>query len=289
MENLATIEELPLSRGVTVITSNDDGLVALDKPVGVLSHPNSNQDKMRSLMNAAYYFDDEVFKWKDEAGVEKQAWLVNRLDSGTSGVILLALNPDIAKTVKSCFSTHKVQKTYYALVRGTIAGKVGKWSDQIPKDVRNGAQVIKKARMISATTRFQALKSPTGGFPITLVKLMPITGRTHQLRVQCRKHGNPIVGDRTYGSFSFNREIVHETAQRRMMLHSYETVFRYAHKGKLRDFRAVSEIPEPFDIVMAFRPGLSRGQAEERASKKPFPDSDADSKSEILSERRFKA
>jgi 23S rRNA-/tRNA-specific pseudouridylate synthase len=88
---------------------------------------------------------------------------------------------------------------------------------------------------------------------------MPVTGRTHQLRVQCSKHGHPIVGDRTYGKFSFNREIKTETGVKRLLLHSTETTLRYAYRGKAREFRAESPMPDAFNTVLRFRPGLTHG------------------------------
>lgn len=242
-----------------MITSNQDGLVALDKPVGVMSHPNKREDRKRSLLNAHYDYDAEVFIWK-VGDVEHRAWLINRLDSPTSGVILVALNGEINTTIKQMFSTNKVSKVYYALVKHTPRVPAGAWNDTLKKDVYRGKNLIKGGQRIPAKTRYQMLKAPTGGFPVALLKLMPLTGRTHQLRVQCKKHRHPIVGDRTYGSFSFNREVVAETGQKRMMLHSGETTMRYAFKGQLRDFHAESELPEAFSAVMRFRPGLNVGK-----------------------------
>ena len=286
MSNPLNVDQLPLAEGVTVAASNEDGLVALDKPVGVLSHPNSSKDRMRSLLQATYNYDEEVFVWEDENGEERRAWLINRLDSATSGIILLGIQPEVTAIIKQCFATHKVHKTYYALVKRAPSKPTGAWHDMLKKDLRNGARIIKKAQMVSAKTRYQVVKAPVGGFPVCLLKLMPITGRTHQLRVQCGRHGHPIVGDRTYGSFSFNREVVHETEQKRMMLHSGETIVNYAYKGKVREFRATSELPEPFQIVMSFRPGLNHGRARNQTVVKPEPR--VRPKSQTLAQRRFK-
>ena len=77
--------DLPLGRGVRLITSNQHGLVALDKPAGVMSHPNQEADTKRSLLQARYDYDGEVYRWK-VGDVVHRAWLVNRLDSPTSGV-----------------------------------------------------------------------------------------------------------------------------------------------------------------------------------------------------------
>jgi 23S rRNA-/tRNA-specific pseudouridylate synthase len=270
------LDSLPLNKGVHVLAHNEDGLLALEKPPGAMSHPNQPEDRKRSLLNADYDLEQECYHWTDATGELRRAWLINRLDSPTSGVILLGLNPGISETIQREFASHKVSKVYYALVRGTPKVPAGSWADQLKKDVHRGGRLMKKAQIVPAKTRYQLVKSPTGGFPVTLIKLMPLTGRTHQLRVQCKKHGLPIVGDRTYGSFGFNREVAMHTDTKRMLLHSGETIVHYSYKGKVRAFTAQSELPEDFDTVMRFRPGLSM--------LRPNPP-----RSRVLAKRRFKA
>lgn len=277
--HMTQVSDLPLGPGVRVITSNQHGLVALDKPAGLMSHPNQEGDIKRSLLEAGYDYDAEVFIWK-VGEVEHRAWLINRLDSPTSGVILLALNEEIKVTIKQLFSTHKVSKVYFALVKNTPSVPGGSWSDTLKKDVYRGNRLIKGGQRIPAKTRYQLMKAPTGGFPVSLLRLMPVTGRTHQLRVQCKKHRHPIVGDRTYGSFSFNKEVAIETGEKRMMLHSGETSLRYPFRGKVYDFRAESELPENFAAVMGYRPGISASKAST-----PSPKAEPSSK---LAGRRFR-
>ena len=205
------IDQMPLNKGVKVIVSNEDGLLALEKPVGLLSHPNTEEDNKRSLLRATYDYEEEVFIWKNKAGEEQRAWLINRLDSPTSGVILLGLNEEIAQLIKQCFIAQRVHKTYFALIRKTPSRLSGDWKDVLKNNVKAGQRVVKNVRAVIAKTHYEVTETAVGGFPICLVRLMPVTGRTHQLRVQCKQHGHPIVGDRTYGSFSFNRAIVQET------------------------------------------------------------------------------
>ena len=276
-----SVKDLPLGPDVRVIVSNQDGLVALDKPPGLMSHPNKEEDRSRSLLDATYNYEDEVFTWKI-GDVVHRAWLINRLDSPTSGVILIALNEALNTTIKQMFSTHKVSKIYYALVKGKPTVPAGAWNDNLKKDVYRGQRLVKGGQLVRAKTRYQVIKAPTGGFPVTLLKLKPLTGRTHQLRVQCKNHGHPIVGDRNYGNFPFNREVLAETGEKRMMLHSAETFMRYAFKGKLRDFRAVSELPDAFNAVMRFRPGLNTGK------QSPTPTPLTKPPSSALEGRRFK-
>lgn len=249
--------ELPLNEGVRLLESNGDGLIAIEKPTGLLSHPNTSKDVGRSVLLAGYDYDGEFFFWKDADGVECRVWLINRLDSPTSGVMLLGLNPAINTIVKQLFATHRVSKIYYALVRKVPPTSAGLWSDTLSKKLVNGKRVIKKAVRVPAKTKFQVVSKPTGGFPISLLRLSPITGRTHQLRVQCQKHGHPIVGDQTYGHFGFNKEVLLRTGHKRMMLHSAETVLRYAYEGKVCVFNAKSQLPEAFQEVLRYRPGIS--------------------------------
>ena len=270
------IDQLPLNTGVHLLAHNGDGLVALEKPFGALSHPNESGDNRRSLLVADYDFDEECYYWTDGAGVSRRAWLINRLDSPTSGVILLGLNLEISQAIKKEFATHRVAKIYYALVRGTPKTPAGAWVDNLKKDVRRGNRLVKQGQVVPAKARYQTVKSPIGGFPITLIKLLPVTGRTHQLRVQCKTHGLPIVGDRTYGSFSFNKEVAMRTEKKRMMLHSGETVVNYNFKGKVRKFTATSELPEDFQSVLDYRPGFNRKQSKQ-------------TRSPLLAGRRFKS
>lgn len=271
-----TANQLPLNEGVRLIAHNGDGLVALDKPSGMMSHPNAPDENSQALLNADYDLDAECYFWTDESGTARKAWLINRLDSPTSGVILLGLNPEISRTIKQQFATHKVTKIYYALVRGKPSALAGSWSDKLKKDVYRNGRLQKHSQTVPAKTRFQKIKSPPGGFPVTLIKLSPLTGRTHQLRVQCSKHGLPIVGDRTYGNFSFNKEVSIRTEVKRMLLHSGETIVKYCFKGKVREFAAKSELPDAFNSVFDYRPGLKDTKLEK------------ESRSSVLAQRRFK-
>ena len=282
-----TMDNLPLGPGVRILNHNEDGLVALEKPVGVMAHPNKGGDEDKSLLTATYHYDKEVFSWIHN-GVQHQAWLINRIDSPTSGVILIALDQELSVIIKRQFATHKVTKVYYALVKNAPSQHAAIWDDQLRKDVYRGNKLIKGGQRIPAKARYQLMKSPTGGFPVALLRLTPVTGRTHQLRVQCKKHGHPIVGDRTYGSFSFNREVKQETRVKRMLLHSAETFFRYAFKGAAREFKATSPIPEEFNDVLRFRPGLHHGSQARQASRLKPSATETESKTTALEGRRFK-
>ncbi|CAI8278146.1 MAG: tRNA pseudouridine synthase C [Opitutia bacterium UBA7350] len=250
------LEKLPLGKGARLLGSNEDGLLAFEKPAGLMTHPNSKKDEKRALLNARYDLREECYHWEDTTGVRQQVDLVHRLDSATSGVILASLNRELTKIIKEAFLNQKITKIYYAIVKGTPKGIKGIWDDRLMKDCKNGNRIIKNAISVRAKSHYQMIKRVKGGFPISLVKLMPITGRTHQLRIQCRKRNIPIVGDQTYGSFSFNRGVRKEVGLQRMLLHSSEVSFSYFYKGTKKNVKFASELPVEFQGLLEFRPGM---------------------------------
>ena len=236
---------LPFGPGVRLVKANPHGLIAVDKPAGLMSHPNGPEDTGRYLLAADYNYEGEFYSC-EIGGTEQLVWLVNRLDSPTSGLLLLALNAEMNKIAKRLFSAHRVKKTYYALVRHTPRPIAGLWKDLLTGDVYRKAKQTSEGQRLPAQTHYQVIK----GGQIALLKLMPVTGRTHQLRIQCKKHNHPIIGDRTYGDFSFNRRVASETGQKRLMLHSTETALQYTYQGKKYDFHVKSDLPDDFTKVM---------------------------------------
>ena len=105
------LADLPLGRNVEVIAHHPAGLIALQKPEGALSHPNRKGKNAESLLRTSYDLDLQAFTWSDPSGAEQQLHLLHRLDSPTSGVILLSLNPDLAETIRALFAERKVRKT----------------------------------------------------------------------------------------------------------------------------------------------------------------------------------
>ena len=105
-------EQLPLGREVRLIARDENGVAAFAKPAGVLSHPNGPRDQLRSLLTCAYDPAQECFVWRGPAGGENRLWLLNRLDSATSGVILAASREAVALTVKAQFARRQVHKVY---------------------------------------------------------------------------------------------------------------------------------------------------------------------------------
>lgn len=250
--------KLPLGNAVKVIGYHPCGLLALEKPEGILSHPNkSGSVDPKALLTAPYDLEKETYVGGEH--FKDPVFLLNRLDSGTSGVILCALNNEVAEAVKREFALHRVTKMYYAIVRGLPAGRTGIWTDWISKQKHESGGVRAVAsRQTLAKTKFYVDRTDANRLGLTLLKLFPQTGRTHQLRYQCSKQGVPIIGDRTYGDFSLNRVLAKALRTQRLFLHAAEVSVDFVLNGKAHKFSAESPLPSVFETVLAFNQELHR-------------------------------
>jgi len=243
-------EELPLGRDVRLLQRDGNGVAAFFKPAGVLSHPNSPNDRPRALLTCDYDSGRECFVWRKPDDREARLWLLNRLDSATSGVILAAADEEVARAIKNQFARRQVRKVYQALVFGSPRAPKEIWRDRLAVDKRGGMIRAGAEGNIPAESYFSVLQRHPGQPPLALVQLDPKTGRSHQLRVQCARRGLPIVGDQTYGDFRLNREFARRTRLRRLFLHSLETRFSYELAGRSFTFNASAPLPEEFATAM---------------------------------------
>jgi 23S rRNA-/tRNA-specific pseudouridylate synthase len=236
--------ELPLGREVAVLIRDANGLAGLHKPAGLLSLPNTPAEQGRSLLQASYRADQECYEWPGG-----KLWLLNRLDSATSGVILVADNAALAAVIRDHFKRKQVHKLYQALVFGRPARKEETWIDRLASE-KKGGQIRTGAGHIPSESRMRVIKSFTGpgGAPLALIQLEPRTGRSHQLRVQCAKRHLPIVGDQTYGDFGQNRAFAKLTGEKRLFLHSRATRFSYTLDGREHSFAAEAPLPREFKV-----------------------------------------
>jgi tRNA pseudouridine65 synthase len=239
--------DVPFGPGVTLAACDANGLGALNKPPGVLSHPNGPRDEKRALVRAPYDRERECFEWASPGDGTARLWLINRLDSATSGLILAARGEALALAVREQFKRRGVRKVYQALVFGKPRQDAETWRDVL--EVRKEGGRIRTAAgggRLPAECRMTLVRSGTGLRRVSLLRLEPLTGRSHQLRVQCAQRGLPIVGDQTYGDFGANRAYAKAMGSKRMFLHSLEVAFDYAQGGATWAFAASAPLPEEF-------------------------------------------
>ena len=237
------VSALPLHPTVLILNHNKHGIVALEKPEGILSHPNSKNEKKPALLNVPYDFDGEYYFWQDAQGNEQKAWLLNRLDSPTSGVILIGLNQAIKDAVRVAFEKHTIKKIYYAIVKGRPRVAVGQWNQKLKQSSHTSKY---KSSPKLAKTLYKLSSTSSKNRQLSCLSLEPVTGRTHQLRIHCSDNRLPIIGDQTYGDFKFNRQIKQSFGVNRLCLHSGSTTVSYNLNGRQHEFKAESAMPETF-------------------------------------------
>lgn len=237
---------IPLDHHCSVIHYESTGIWALDKATSVLSHPNKERKKgkpARTLLNAEYNHDEECYTWDDKDGEQQKLYLVHRLDSPTSGVIIATSKLSTAHIIKDLFRNKEVHKTYFALIRPKGAIKEGIWKDHLKEKREDGKIRVWKGTGSVALTKASVERKKGGLYGLAMVRLQPLTGRTHQLRVQCALRGHSIIGDKSYGDFSFNRKISRATKIDRLCLHAGEIEFKITVEGKSINFFADAPLP----------------------------------------------
>ncbi|MEW6046210.1 MAG: RluA family pseudouridine synthase [Bacillota bacterium] len=179
------------------IVSEDEWLVVLDKPAGLVVHP-ARGHHGGTLINGIVYH-------RLQRGEPPWAHLVHRLDRGTSGLMLVAKNPHVHELLAPHRPAGRARlgRSYVALVEGHVAavsGVVAIPIDEPPDEPGGGAARAASPSGRPSRTRFRvAWRGSIGERPVTLVALRLASGRTHQIRVHMAHLGHPVVGDALYG------------------------------------------------------------------------------------------
>lgn len=170
----------------------DHRLVALNKPAG-LSLATGRSSSVAATQRLLQGLDPtERTSW----GLESDGlWLVHRLDVGTSGLVLLARDPDTHRALVHALSTRQIDKTYLALVWGRPRPPAGQYLWPLAPDTRDRRRMRVAEAGKPAASAYRVLGAASG---VSLVELTPHTGRTHQLRVHLAHAGHPVVGDDLY-------------------------------------------------------------------------------------------
>ncbi|ATX81599.1 ribosomal large subunit pseudouridine synthase C [Mariprofundus ferrinatatus] len=167
----------------------DEWLLAVNKPAGVVVHGGSGHDA--GLIEAL----------KEQRGLADLR-LAHRLDRDTSGVLLLAKNLEALRRLTESFRERDMQKTYFALVAGHPFAHAGRMTSKLTKGVVRGGErmVVDSEEGKESITDYQVIMQyKKNGFDYSMVALTPHSGRTHQLRVQMQNEGHSILGDGKYG------------------------------------------------------------------------------------------
>jgi 23S rRNA pseudouridine1911/1915/1917 synthase len=213
-----------------VIVYDDDDIVVIDKPVGVAAHPSlgwSGPDVLSHLAGAGFRIST--------SGVPERRGIVQRLDVGTSGLMVVAKSERAYTILKRAFRSRSVDKIYHALVQGhpdpftgTIEAPIG----------RHPGADYKMAVMDSGRHSVTHYSTVEAFVAATLLEIKLETGRTHQIRVHMAAIRHPCVGDLMYGA---DPVLAEKLGLERQWLHAVRLIFVHPSSGELLQFE--SEYP----------------------------------------------
>lgn len=216
------------------ILFEDDDLLVLNKPAGLVMHPGAGHQQ-HTLVNALLAHCQNL----SGIGGKERPGIVHRLDKETSGCLVVAKNDATHRDLSRQFAARTMTKIYLALVAGTLRKKTGVIDKAIARHpVHRQRMSIARRQGRSAKTEYRVLRA---GNDMSLLECTLHSGRTHQIRVHLHDLGHPVLGDKLYGG---KRGGVYA----RQMLHAWKLAFRHPRSGEERCFEA--RLPPDFSEVM---------------------------------------
>jgi 23S rRNA pseudouridine1911/1915/1917 synthase len=225
----ATAEAIPLQ-----VLYEDPDFVAIDKPAGMVVHAGAGVHE-GTLVNALL----GRFESLSALGGDLRPGIVHRLDRFTSGVILVAKNDSAHRALAAQFAGRQVEKTYLALVHGSVKGERGRIEKPIARDPRHRTRMT--ARLSHGRAAWSEYRVLRRFADFTLLEVRIGTGRTHQIRVHLSSIGHPVAGDRLYGAPARSEGLALE----RFFLHAHRIRFQHPFTGQPVEI----ESPLPGDLT----------------------------------------
>jgi len=211
-------EEGPLD-----ILFEDDSVIVLDKPAGVVVHP-TYKNTSGTLLNAV------LWRVRDRAGA--QPGILTRLDKNTSGVVVIALTAELHRQMQRDMIAGRVQKEYLAVVAGCPDPRQGRIRLPLGRADEDRRRVVVRDDGAMSETMYEVVQAGER----SIVRCELITGRTHQIRVHLASSGWPLLGDSVYGT--------PDALLTRQALHAWRVRFPHPVTGE----RMTVVAPPPADL-----------------------------------------
>ena len=209
----------------------DNDLIVIDKPVGVAAHASPGWEGptvIGAIIAAGYEINT--------SGVAERQGIVQRLDVGTSGLMVVARNETSYSEMKEQFRSRSVKKIYHAMIQGHMDPSEGTIDAPLDRHPRDDYKFAVTAGGKPSITHYKSLEF----FPaVSLLEVELETGRTHQIRVHFSALRHPLVGDLIYGA---DHTLATKLEINRPWLHACKLEFRHPRTGELLSF--TSEYPE---------------------------------------------
>jgi 23S rRNA pseudouridine1911/1915/1917 synthase len=228
-------EKIPLD-----ILYEDNDIVALNKPAGMIVHPGAGAEKGTLVAALLHHFGGEGLS---TIGAPLRPGIVHRLDKGTSGVVLIARTDAAHLNLAEQFRSRRVEKTYLALLHGKVKTESGRIELPVARDLHRRSRMTARRREGREARTDWRVRLRLNGF--SLIEADLHTGRTHQIRVHFSALGSPVVGDTLYGAL--RQERIHSEllpALGRNFLHAARIGFAHPRTGEPMELGA----PLPADL-----------------------------------------
>jgi len=235
------------------IIYEDDDLLVINKPAGIIMHPGAgNYDK--TIVNALMHYDKDSLS---NIGDELRPGIVHRIDKDTSGLVVVAKNNRTHENLSSQFNDHTIKRVYQALVWGKLRPQTGRIETLITRSSKNRQLMqVSLTKGKNAITNYKTLeifeneKIPT----FSLIECRLETGRTHQIRVHMSYKGNNILGDKKYKKkFKKFRNINDDLNN---LIHKLDRQFLHAktlgfnHPSKNKEVEFTSNLPQDLNTLL---------------------------------------
>jgi 23S rRNA pseudouridine1911/1915/1917 synthase len=235
--DLAPAPDIPLR-----IVYEDDDLLIVDKPAGLVVHPSPGH--AGGTLGNALLARGSAGDFGGIAGVQRPG-IVHRLDRDTSGLLMVAKHDAAQHSLMAQLKARRVKKTYLALVLGEVAAAVGRIEAPIGRDPKHRTRMAVVPDGRASTTGYRIRERFAGW---TLLELDLVTGRTHQIRVHLDAIGHPVAGDPVYGTGTSRRGPDVADGLHRLFLHAWRLELTSPSSGAL--IRAEAPLPDELEEVV---------------------------------------
>jgi 23S rRNA pseudouridine1911/1915/1917 synthase len=214
-------QDIPLD-----VVYEDSYLIGINKPSSLVVHPGPGHEK-GTLANGLVYRYEKLPDLPDP----ERPGIVHRLDKGTSGIIVVARTDEIYLELKDQFKNREVEKEYLAIVDGHFDEKEGLIDAPVGRSTRDKTKMKVKMGGKESRTQFSVIEEFENS---TLLRIKPVTGRTHQIRVHMDYINHRILGDSYYGG----------PPAERLMLHARRLTIRHPVEGT--ELTLEAPVPDEF-------------------------------------------
>ena len=220
MDSLMSEKEIVKAERHFGIVYEDDNILVVSKPAGLLSHPESSADKNTLIDQILYYLYE-----KGEYDMSKESSftpaICNRLDRNTGGIVIAGKNLAAVQAVNKAIAQRKIKKYYITMVRGEFTQEKELFGYHVKDELTNTVKVLKKEAP-GAKKIFTKVKPIAVKDNFSLLEIDLITGKSHQIRAHLKSMGYPVIGDRNYGEMRVNTRFKDKYGLNNQFLFAYK-------------------------------------------------------------------